>query len=398
MMRKSEADNSARVGICGGIGSGLRLICFMCLTAFVFSLVAHPSAFAAGVDDKKKELNNVQKNIKDKQAQLKKLKKKQRSVLSELNTIEGNMVKTQRQISSLSNQLQVTQNNIVVTQKNLEKAQQELTKQSGIMHERMMNVYINGRVSYIEVLLNSGSYSDFLNRVDFVKAVSRQDITIFQKVKALKLSIEKRKAELVSQQKRIQQLKSEQQQKHLAYQQSASERTKLLANINKDKKTLEAAIDEMERIASQLNSVIRQMTAANPNSPKKYSGGAMSYPVGGRMTSPFGWRIHPIFKTRKFHSGIDIAAPSGTPIKAAAAGTVIYSGWITGYGNAVIIDHGGGITSLYGHNSSLVAGKGSQVSKGQVIAKCGSTGYSTGPHCHFEVRKNGQAVNPMGYL
>ena len=124
----------------------------------------------------------------------------------------------------------------------------------------------------------------------------------------------------------------------------------------------------------------------------------MIWPIVGEITSPFGWRTHPIYGDGRFHSGMDIGGDYGDPILAAAAGTVIYSGWISGYGYAVIIDHGGGLSTLYGHNESLAVGEGQAVSQGQVIAYCGSTGNSTGPHCHFEVRENGEPVDPMGYL
>ena len=114
--------------------------------------------------------------------------------------------------------------------------------------------------------------------------------------------------------------------------------------------------------------------------------GAMGWPCSGPITSPFGYRTHPIFGTTIFHAGIDIGVDYGTPIHAADSGVVVYSGWISGYGNAVIIDHGGGISTLYGHNQSLAVSEGQSVSKGSVIAYAGSTGNSTGPHCHFEVR------------
>ena len=126
--------------------------------------------------------------------------------------------------------------------------------------------------------------------------------------------------------------------------------------------------------------------------------GQLSWPCSGVITSPYGYRTHPIFGRTIYHSGIDIGVAYGTPIHAADSGTVIYSGWISGYGNAVIIDHGGGMQTLYGHNQSLNVSEGQSVSKGAVIAFAGSTGNSTGPHCHFEVEINGQAVDPMGYL
>ncbi|MBO4400466.1 MAG: peptidoglycan DD-metalloendopeptidase family protein [Selenomonadaceae bacterium] len=126
--------------------------------------------------------------------------------------------------------------------------------------------------------------------------------------------------------------------------------------------------------------------------------GEMMYPLIGQVTSQYGWRTHPIFGGSKFHSGIDIAGETGAPIKAARGGVVTHSGWIDGYGNTVMIDHGGGLVTLYGHNQSVAVSVGQKVKQGQVIAYCGSTGNSTGPHCHFEVRLNGEPVSPYDYL
>lgn len=123
----------------------------------------------------------------------------------------------------------------------------------------------------------------------------------------------------------------------------------------------------------------------------------MMSPINGPITSDYGWRIHPIFGRQRYHSGVDIGGDYGQPVAAAANGTVIHSGWINGYGNTIIIDHGGGITTLYGHNQNLLVGEGEPVLQGQTIALCGSTGNSTGPHCHFEVRENGEPVSPYEY-
>jgi murein DD-endopeptidase MepM/ murein hydrolase activator NlpD len=124
----------------------------------------------------------------------------------------------------------------------------------------------------------------------------------------------------------------------------------------------------------------------------------MTWPVSGPIVSPYGYRIHPILGYRKLHTGIDFAVGYGTPIRAADSGMVIYATWMSGYGNVIIIDHGRGISTLYAHQSSLAAGSGALVSRGQVVGYVGSTGFSTGPHLHFEVRVNGDPVDPMGYL
>ena len=127
-------------------------------------------------------------------------------------------------------------------------------------------------------------------------------------------------------------------------------------------------------------------------------GGGMIWPISGPITSEFGWRTHPIFGNARFHSGLDIGGDYGLPIHAAQSGVVIEAGWIGGYGNTVMIEHGGGIVTLYGHNESLAVGVGQHVNQGDVIAYCGSTGNSTGPHCHFEVRLGGEPVSPWDYL
>ena len=127
-------------------------------------------------------------------------------------------------------------------------------------------------------------------------------------------------------------------------------------------------------------------------------GGGMIWPLSGPITSEFGWRTHPIFGSARFHSGIDIGGDYGMPIHAAAGGVVIEAGWISGYGNTIMIEHGRVIVTLYGHNESLAVGVGQQVNQGDVIAYCGSTGNSTGPHCHFEVRVGGEPVSPWDYL
>lgn len=126
--------------------------------------------------------------------------------------------------------------------------------------------------------------------------------------------------------------------------------------------------------------------------------GVLSWPANGVITSSYGYRIHPIWGTTIYHSGIDIGVDYGTPVHAADGGTVVYADWISGYGNAVIIDHGNGLSTLYGHNESLNVSEGQTIGKGDVIAFAGSTGNSTGPHVHFEVRANGDPVDPMGYL
>ena len=170
------------------------------------------------------------------------------------------------------------------------------------------------------------------------------------------------------------------------------QKTGALKGVNQD-------LAELERQENQLLAESPAIAGVITGSSGSGSGtGSLIWPVSGPVTSPFGWRIHPILGYRKFHTGIDIGVGYGVPIHAADSGTVIYATWMGGYGNVIIIDHGNGLSTLYAHQSSLAVGTGAHVTRGQTVGYVGSTGFSTGPHLHFEVRVNGNPVDPMGYL
>ena len=361
-------------------------------------LAAGPS-WATSLEDKQQELKNVQKQIDQKQKELNKVKSQQRSVLSQLNSAETKMRAAEKDIKTLDSQLGSTKQTIASTKKALEETTKELEHTQRVMSTRIENIYMTGKVGYLEVLVNSVTFADFLDRMDMVREISRQDVEVFKEIRAKKQAIEKQKAVLEAEEDKLSHLIDDQLEKKLQLAKTAEEREKVLKQINSEKAKLEAALDEMERIAQEMNSTIVALMKENGiSSEQSYAGGSMLKPVNGRLTSPYGYRIHPILKTKKFHSGIDLAASSGTPIKAANDGKVIKSGWSSGYGNTVIIDHGGGITTLYAHASVLNCKVGDWVSRGQTIAKVGSTGMSTGPHLHFEVRINGKTQNPQNYI
>ncbi|MBR3050664.1 MAG: peptidoglycan DD-metalloendopeptidase family protein, partial [Selenomonadaceae bacterium] len=180
---------------------------------------------------------------------------------------------------------------------------------------------------------------------------------------------------------------------------SSAEVTRLINEKQEEmRRAAEEARRQAEMEARRQSGNVEYVPEENGGYVMQNYGGGMIWPVSGPITSEFGWRTHPIFGNARFHSGLDIGADYGVPIHAAASGVVIESGWIGGYGNTIMIDHGGGIVTLYGHNESLAVGVGQQVNQGDVIAYCGSTGNSTGPHCHFEVRLGGEPVSPWDYL
>ena len=173
---------------------------------------------------------------------------------------------------------------------------------------------------------------------------------------------------------------------------------RLLTDIHQEKSVYEKALNELERTSRELEQAIRRLQSPDDPAIVTKGKGAMAWPTAGPITSYYGYRTHPIHGTRKLHTGLDISAPHNQAVMTATDSTVIMSDWYGGYGQTIVIDHGGGVSTLYGHNSSLVVGVGQQVVRGQTVAKIGSTGVSTGPHCHFEVRVNGTPEDPLGWL
>lgn len=283
--------------------------------------------------------------------------------------------------------------------------QQDYEEKHATLEKRVRDIYINGQISYIDVLFGAQDFSDFLTRMDLLKRVITQDSNLVNSV----LDYQKEIVEISKQleaDKKIQEDLAHwaEMAKDIKLEKVAKQQA-LIDRMNSDKEVFDRQYDEKMAASAEITKLIeqkkyREQVAAIQS---QYTGntsgsGTMIWPVGGEITSPFGWRTHPIFGSQIFHSGIDIGAEYGTPIVAAQNGVVIESGWIGGYGNTVMIDHGGGVVSLYGHNQSLAVDVGQTVTQGQVISYCGSTGNSTGPHCHFEVRLNGEPVSPYNYL
>lgn len=300
--------------------------------------------------------------------------------------------------------------------------QRDYEKKHKVLEKRVRDIYINGQISYVDVLFGAQDFSDFLTRMDLLKRVIAQDSDLVGAVLEYKNEIIEIGKQLEAD-KKIQEELAEKAEfaKNIKLEKVARQQA-LIDRMNNDKEVYDRQYDEMMAASAQVTKLIEQkryqaqvaaMEAerarqAQQNSSQyrdgsgqvveTYGGGGMIWPVSGEVTSPFGWRTHPIFGSSRFHSGLDIGADYGVPIVAAQGGVVIEAGWIGGYGNTVMIDHGGGIVTLYGHNQSLAVDVGQSVGQGQVIAYCGSTGNSTGPHCHFEVRLNGEPVSPYNYL
>ena len=285
--------------------------------------------------------------------------------------------------------------------KKIEELTIELKLQNEAYIERASSLIKKGNVSYMEVLLKSKSIDDLLTRVSVLKHVAKYDTNKMKEIEASMKEVEALKEKLIEEKEEVIKLKAVQDEKKATLDSYKAESQKIIDDLQNDIEKFEAQYEAAEKAQAAARAAANQAVYSGSVSvPANFVGGQFMWPSNTtRVTSPYGYRIHPVTGRQKFHSGVDIGAPYGTNIYAANSGTVVVAGYNTGgYGNYVIINHGGGYSTLYAHCSSLRVSRGQQVQRGQVIANCGSTGMSTGPHIHFEIQLNGKTTNPMQYF
>ena len=330
--------------------------------------------------------------------------------------LEGELAKVTAQRDSVAAKLAKTKDELagVVgelddTKAQLAQAEKDLLKAEAARDARAVSMYKSGRLGYLEVLLNSHRLSELVTRMHLLSLVVEQDSRVVQevdsqraRVTAQKAALEDRRVAVAAVEKRQAGQKSEidalvrTRTSGLAKLDAALEDKQIvLAKAEKDKASWEKKEDSLLAESKSLASDLRALGGGGGT---VVGTGQFVRPVNGRVSSPFGYRIHPIFHVRKMHTGIDLSAGMGTTIKAADSGTVIQAGWRGGYGKCVVISHGNGVATLYAHQSVISVSVGDTVERGRAIGKVGSTGYSTGAHLHFEVRVNGSPVDPMRYL
>ena len=350
-------------------------------------------------DDLEDQLADLQRQAEEQQAKTNEASAKVESVSERLRQIQEELRVATAAYKEVKGQLDSVEDKISDNTELLQKTEADLKVKNKKLQQRVRDIYINGQISYVDVLFGAKDFADLMTRMDVLKRIIKHDYDLIMKVKEEKATVENTRAQLEKDKAEAEVLVADAQAKKTKVEDKESEQQVLLDQAIYDRDTSERMYEEIMAASQEVANMIRrsQMSSAGYSGAPAGAGG-MIWPISGPITSEFGWRTHPIFGTARFHSGLDIGGDYGMPIYAAASGTVIYAGWISGYGNAVIIDHGGGVTTLYGHNDSLNVSEGENVAQGQVIAMCGSTGNSTGPHCHFEVRENGEPVSPYGYL
>ncbi|MDZ8024664.1 MAG: peptidoglycan DD-metalloendopeptidase family protein [Nostoc sp. DedQUE11] len=363
---------------------------------------------------------NSTQSIDTLRQQQQQMNQQHQSVVNERDRLTNLQQEAQKHLTGLNQNLQTTDSYIQESESRLQLATQRLQQletdlavaQRSYETRQIATV---ARLRYLQrspasqgwaVLLQSQNISDFISRRHQLKLVYRADQQILLKLNAQANLINQQKTGVEEQKNEIALIREQLLAQKADYQTQAESQSELIQRLNSDRLALEAAQNQLERESQYLEVLIQQKVAQAAAQAKTNSRtsiiiqgtGMFAYPSDAPTSSPFGWRMHPVLGYRRFHAGMDFAASYGSTIRAADSGTVIFAGWYGGYGRAVIIDHGKGITTLYGHTSELYVTDGQGVERGQAIAAVGSTGLSTGPHLHFEVRRNGSPVNPADYL
>lgn len=375
--------------------------------AMLVSMLASGIMYAAAADEGEdadslqSKLDSLEEEKSAVQERIAELTAQANDVQATRDALQQEIDLTKEEIATVEAYIERLQEQIDVKTTELEAAEVALEEKEEQFAQTVRTTYEQGEISYLEVLLNSSSFSDLLTRLEIVSAIMEDNQKTVDEYTAAKEDIEQKRDDLQH---------TQDEQKN--YQESLNYKVDDLAASEAEQAALQESLEaykaeseaEYDRISSEMQDVSNQIAelsrqaAANGSVPM--GDGTLIWPTPSCTTtnSAYGYRVHPIYGTVKFHAGEDIPAGYGAEILAAASGTVVTAGWVSGYGNYTVIDHGGGLMTAYGHQSSFAVSVGDVVTQGQVIGYVGSTGNSTGPHLHFEVYVNGATVDPKSYF
>jgi len=331
--------------------------------------------------------------------QLRSIKNEQQQARSSLISAQQQLAQARARLREAEAQLHRTKQDIAETEQELAETKARLDKHEAEMQQYLLALYRAGEPTYLEVVFQATSFEDFVTRAEFTRRLAQRDEELLTALVSEKQAYESKRAELLVLRARQEDLRAQIKQEQDKIEAQAAAARRELQEVTQDRAAAEQMLAQMQQESQQIEQMLARLQGGGSQS---YSGswsGSLKCPIWGsyRISSRYGWRIHPILHARRFHDGVDLACPTGTPIHAADKGLVVFVGWQNAYGRTILIDHGSGISTMYAHCSRFAVNKGQTVSRGQVVGYVGSTGWSTGPHLHFGLRKYGKPVNPMKF-
>ena len=336
------------------------------------------------IEQANQELSNTQSELSENLQEVEKLDEK-------ISTSEAELQKLNEQVETLKTSMKQIEDE-------LNEVTEKYEKQKKVFEKRVVALYETGEIDYLDILLNSNSVSEFVSSYYVIAEITEADNELLNDIAEKKDTIALSKEKLENEKEELASLVETQQRTSKILQNTKTIRESYISKLSDEEKEKQAQIDEMTKQYEEVNRQILEL--AEQGLDTQYIGGELAWPVPGytKITSKYGMRVHPITGQYKLHTGVDIGAPTGENFIAANDGIVVKSEYNTAYGRMVIIDHGGGISTLYAHGSEFLVEVGQTVKRGDAVLKVGSSGYSTGPHAHFEVRINGVVTDPMPYI
>jgi len=376
----------------------MRKILCIVLVFIICSFSIVTLVFAENEKDLTTKQQELQDKIKETNEELEGVQNSISQNLEQVQKLDEKIQNSQAILNELNIKIEALQTSINEVKEKLEIAEEKYNKQQKMLDERLLAIYESSDTQYLDVMLSSKSISDFLSNYFLITELTTYDTELLEDIKKQKEEIEIEKAKLENNQKQLATIKQNQTKTAKILENTKIIRENYISKLSEREKDLQSKIDEYNVEVEAVNKEI--LASILQGIDTKYIGGELAWPVPGytRISSNYGMRYHPILHINKLHTGVDIAAPAGSNFIAANDGIVTKAGFNTAYGNMVIIDHGGGISTLYAHGSEILVQVGQTVKRGEAVLKVGSTGYSTGPHAHFEVRINGVVTDPMPYI
>lgn len=356
------------------------------------------SVFGETVSELQEQKNELSNRIEDTNNQLSSVQDNINGVSVQIEKLNAQIAKYQEELSASNVKVAQTQMSVNAIKTELEAAEKKYLHQKNLLEQRMVAMYEAGDTVYLDVLLSASSIEDFLSKFYYLSKMAAYDQKLMKEVSNAKQDISAKKILLERELEKYTEEKEKNEQLLITFENTKLVRNEYLNKLTEKEKEFQEKIEEYEESMDELENKILKATLENIG--EEYIGGELAWPVPGyaTITSGYGMRMHPIFGVYRLHTGVDIGAPLGTSIVAANEGVVVLASYSSSYGNYVMVDHGGGVVTLYAHGSKICVELGQEVKKGDEIMLVGSTGWSTGPHLHFEVRINGETLDPLPYI